>query len=114
MKKKKARRTKFELRSRIKINSFEKNPTNGGMPAIDNRDTINNFVETCVPLKCVKEYKVLKLVNESWNMVVNRTNKAKLYMKTYDQRSNTVVVVSCDKIIRKLTLKIRDSYPYGY
>ena len=47
------------------MNSFEKNPTNGGIPAIESSDTINNFVETCVPLKCVKEYKVLKLVNDS-------------------------------------------------
>ena len=60
------------------MNSLEKNPTNGGIPAIESSDTINSFVETCVPLKCVKEYKVLKLVNDNWNTVVNRTNKAKL------------------------------------
>jgi hypothetical protein len=60
------------------MNNFEKNPTNGGIPAIESNDTINSFVETWVPLKCVKEYKVLKLVNDSWNTVVNKTNKAKL------------------------------------
>ena len=65
IKKKKAKSTKFELRSKIKMNNFEKNPTNGGIPAIESKDTINSFVETCVPLKCVKEYKVLKLVNDS-------------------------------------------------
>ena len=65
MKKKNDNKTKFELRSNIKINNFEKNPTNGGIPAIDNKDTINSFVETCVPLKCVKEYSVLKLVKDS-------------------------------------------------
>ena len=51
IKKKKDKSTKFELRSKIKINNFEKNPTNGGIPAIESKDIINSFVETCVPLK---------------------------------------------------------------
>ena len=65
MKKKKASRTKFEFSSSIKIKSFEKKPTKGGIPAIESKEIIKSLVDTCVPLKWVKEYKVLRFVKES-------------------------------------------------
>jgi hypothetical protein len=98
MKKKKANSTKFEFSKSIKMKSFEKKPTNGGIPAIESREITKSLVDTCVPLKWVKEYNVLRFVNESWKSVVKSTNNARLYMKTYDQSSNTVVVASWDKI----------------
>lgn len=99
MKKKKASKTKFEFKRSIKIKSFEKKPTNGGIPAMESKEIIRSLVETCVPLKWVSEYRVLRFVRESWNNVVNSTNKAKLYIKTYDQSNSTVDVASWDKII---------------
>ena len=33
------------------MNSFEKNPTKGGIPAIESKDNNNNLVVTWVPLK---------------------------------------------------------------
>ena len=51
MKKKKANSTKFEFSRSIKIKSFEKKPTNGGIPAIESREIIKSLVDTCVPLK---------------------------------------------------------------
>ena len=50
IKKNEAKRTKFEFNNNINMNNFEKNPTKGGIPAIDSRDIIKSFVVTCVLL----------------------------------------------------------------
>ena len=50
MKKNDAKSTKFEFNNKINMNSFEKNPTKGGIPAIESKDMIRSFVVTCVLL----------------------------------------------------------------
>jgi hypothetical protein len=47
------------LHKRVKINNFEKNPQNGGTPAIENKASIRTLVKKLFEPRSLKEYKVL-------------------------------------------------------
>jgi len=55
MKKNGKNKKKFEFANKVKIKIFEKNPQNGGTPAIENRVIINTFEKKFNDPKSKKE-----------------------------------------------------------
>lgn len=74
------RRKKFELVSSTIKKSFEKNPINGGTPAIENNKTVTVKRKKGFKLKPVKEWRVLKLELTRLNSVQNKIVKERLYI----------------------------------
>lgn len=69
---------KLELIRPIKINNFEKNPINGGTPAIENNETAIIVVKNVLNLKSTNEAIVLKpLLTVCW-IVQKRISKVVL------------------------------------
>ena len=71
---------KFEFRSKRKTNTFEKNPQNGGTPAIENKAITSSFVKVPVAPKSLKAYNELVRLFVNWKRVVKITKSAILYI----------------------------------
>jgi hypothetical protein len=62
----------------VNINNFEKNPTNGGTPAIENMIRVIEVKKKLLKLKPWKDCKVLNLVSVELNNVQNKIIREKL------------------------------------
>lgn len=64
---------KLESASKVKIQTFEKKPINGGTPAMEKIEIVISFDEWWRELKFAKEYSVLLLDIKSWKIVPKRS-----------------------------------------
>ena len=68
----------FELTIRIKINILEKNPQNGGTPAIDKSVTIKIFDKILVDPNAENECSVFVSQLKNWNRIEKKTSNERL------------------------------------
>ena len=74
------------LVSKVKINNFEKKPTNGGTPAIEKIISVIMVKKKLLKLKPWNDCKVLNLVNVELNKVQKRAIREKLYISIYENK----------------------------
>ena len=69
------KRVNMLLVSRVSMNNFEKNPTNGGTPAIEKIINVIVVMKKLLKLKPWKDWSVLNFVSVELNKVQKRTIK---------------------------------------